>query len=162
MIGLGNALFYGTMILASFRIGYLSNRYGHRKVLITSAALFPLFPLLLSLGKGPELYYVACLTGGAIYALLSGALLNHLMDRVPANDRPAHMAIHNLSLNLGILAGSLLGPISADLIGLQQSIFLGAVLRLLAAIFFLLWRRSQPCFSLLQCQIIRSQLLPLV
>jgi MFS family permease len=139
MIGLGNALFYGTMILASFRIGYLSNRYGHRKVLIVSAALFPVFPLFLGLGRGPVVYYLACLAGGAVYALLTGALLNHLMDRVPANDRPAHMAIHNLALNLGILSGSLLGPLSAELIGLRPSLFLGTALRLLAAGFFLLW-----------------------
>src|SRR4030042_2237532 len=37
MIGLGNAFFYGTMILASFRLSYLSNRFGHRKILIASA-----------------------------------------------------------------------------------------------------------------------------
>jgi predicted MFS family arabinose efflux permease len=139
MIGLGNAFFYGTMILASFRLSYLSNRYGHRNVLIVSAVLFPVFPLFLGFGNGAGMYYVACLTGGAVYALLSGALLNRLMEKVPADDRPAHMSIHNLALNLGILAGSLLGPVSADLIGLRASILVGAVLRLLAAGFFILW-----------------------
>jgi len=71
--------------------------------------------------------------------MLSGALINRLMERVPVNDRPAHMAIHNLALNLGILAGSLLGPVAADLIGLQSSLIGAAGLRLLAAGFFLLW-----------------------
>jgi len=61
------------------------------------------------------------------------------MEKVPANDRPAHMAIHNLALNIGILAGSLLGPISAEVIGLQAAIFLSAGLRLLAAGFIWLW-----------------------
>ena len=42
--------------------------------------------------------------------LLNGALVNRLMETVPDDDRPAHMAIHNLALNLGILLGSLLGP----------------------------------------------------
>ena len=139
MIGIGNALFYGTMMLASIRLSYISTRFGHRKVLIASAALFPVFPLLLAMAKGPELYYLACLLGGGVFALLSAALINRLMERVPANDRPAHMAIHNLSLNIGILAGSLLGPITADLIGLQESLFLGAALRLLAAGFLWLW-----------------------
>jgi len=139
MIGLGTAMFYGAMMLASFRLGYYSTRYGHRKVLLVSAALFPIFPLLLGMAKGPELYYLACLIGGAINAMLSGAIINRLMDRVPADDRPAHMALHNLALNLGILAGSLLGPVSADLIGVQPSLFVGAGLRLLAAGFFWLW-----------------------
>jgi len=139
MIGLGTAIFYGAMMLASFRLGYYSTRYGHRKVLVVSAALFPIFPLLLGMAKGPGLYYLACLIGGGINAMLSGAIINRLMARVPSDDRPAHMALHNLSLNLGILAGSLLGPVSADLIGVQPSLFVGAGLRLLAAGFFWLW-----------------------
>jgi MFS family permease len=139
MIGIGNAFFYGTMIIASIRLSYISTKYGHRKVLIVSAAFFPVFPLLLAMANGPELYYLACLLGGGVFALLSAALINRLMERVPANDRPAHMAIHNLSLNIGILAGSLLGPMTADFIGLQESLFLAAALRLLAAGFLWLW-----------------------
>ena len=139
MIGLGNAFFYGTMMLASFRLSALSTRYGHRNLLIISSLLFPVFPLLLGIAKGPELYYLACLIGGGVFAILSGALINRLMERVPAGDRPAHMTIHNLALNIGILAGSLLGPISADLIGLQASILLSAGLRLLVTGFLWLW-----------------------
>jgi MFS family permease len=139
MIGLGNAFFYGTMMLASFRLSHYSTRFGHRNILIVSSALFPVFPLLLGMAKGPELYYLACLVGGAVYAMLTGAIINRLMERVPADDRPAHMTIHNLALNIGILAGSLLGPVSANLIGLQASLFLGAGLRLLAAGLFWLW-----------------------
>ncbi len=139
MIGLGTAIFYGAMMLGSFRLGYYSSRYGHRKVLWISAMLFPAFPLIIGFAKGPELYYLACLIGGAVNAMLSGAIVNRLMERVPANDRPAHMTIHNMALNLGVLLGSLLGPVSADLIGLQPSLFLGAGLRLLAGVFFFLW-----------------------
>ncbi len=139
MIGLGNAIFYSAMMLASFRLRDFSTRYGHRKVLMASAALFPIFPLLMGLATGPILYYLACLIGGGVNAMLTGAIINRLMERVPADDRPAHMTLHNLALNLGILGGSLLGPVSADLIGLQPSLFLGAGLRLLAAGLFLLW-----------------------
>ncbi len=139
MIGLGTAIFYGAMMLASLRLSYFSTRFGHRKVLMVSAALFPLFPLFLGMAKGPELYYLACLFGGGINAMLTGAIINRLMERVPSRDRPAHMAWHNLALNLGILIGSFLGPVSANLIGLQPSLFLGAGLRLLAAGFFWLW-----------------------
>lgn len=139
MIGLGNAFFYGTMMLASFRLSALSTRFGHRNLLILSSLLFPVFPLLLGIAKGPGLYYLACLIGGGVFAMLSGALINRLMERVPAGDRPAHMTIHNLALNIGILAGSLLGPISADLIGLQAAILLSAGARLLATVFLWLW-----------------------
>jgi MFS family permease len=139
MIGVGTALFYGTMMVASFRLGYVSTHFGHRKVLLTSAALFPIFPFLMGVATGPVLYYLACLIGGGVNAMLTGALLNRLMERVPSNDRPAHMTLHNLAFSLGILAGSLLGPLSANLVGLQLSLFLGAGLRLLAAGLFWIW-----------------------
>ncbi len=139
MIGLGTAIFYGSMMAASFRLGYVSTKYGHRKVLIVSAALFPIFPLLMGIANGPALYYLACLIGGAVNAMLTGAVLNRLMERVPPGDRPAHMTLHNLALNLGILAGSLLGPLSAGLFGLQPSLYISAALRLLAAGLFWLW-----------------------
>ena len=139
MIGIGTAIFYGAMMVGSFRLSYLSTRYGHRKVLWISAALFPAFPLLLGAATGPELYYLACLVGGGVNAMLSGAIINRLMERVPANDRAAHMTLHNLALNLGVLGGSLLGPVAANLIGTQPSLLLSAGLRLLAAGFFWLW-----------------------
>jgi predicted MFS family arabinose efflux permease len=63
-------------------------------------------------------------------------LLNRLMERVPEGDRPAHMALHNLGLNLGILVGSLLGPIIAGGLGLQCSLLLAAGLRLLSGVLF--------------------------
>jgi predicted MFS family arabinose efflux permease len=88
------------------------------------------------------LYYLACLIGGGVNALLSGGVINRLMERVPPNDRPAHMALHNLALNLGILAGSMLGPISANLIGMHLSLILGSGLRLLAAGLLWLWDKG--------------------
>ncbi len=139
MIGIGTAIFYGAMMLASFRLTHFSTRYGHRKLLAVSAALLPTFPLLLGIARGPVMYFMACLLGGGINAMLTGALINRLMEKVPSDDRPAHMALHNLALNLGILAGSLLGPVAAGLMGTQPSLILSAGLRLLAAGFFFLW-----------------------
>jgi MFS family permease len=139
MIGIGTAIFYGAMMVASFKLGSISAHHGHRKVLIVSAAMFPIFPLFLGIAKGPVLYYLACVIGGGINAMLSGAIINRLMEKVPSDDRPAHMAVHNLALNLGILGGSLLGPASAHFFGVQPSLIVGAGLRLLAAVFFWLW-----------------------
>jgi MFS family permease len=139
MIGIGTAIFYGAMMLGSFRLSHISTRYGHRNVLWASAALFPTFPLLLGVAKGPVLYFLACLIGGGVNAMLGGAIINRLMERVPADDRAAHMTLHNMALNLGILAGSLLGPVAANLMGTQPSLILSAGLRLLAAGFFFLW-----------------------
>jgi hypothetical protein len=75
-------------------------------VLAAGALLFGHYPLLLGLAQDATLYWVASVGGGLVWALLSGGLINRLMERVPEDDRPAHMTLHNLVLNLGILAGS--------------------------------------------------------
>lgn len=66
-----------------------------------------------------------------MWGLLNGALVNRLMERVPDDDRPAHMAIHNLALNLGILLGSLLGPSLAAGFDLRGAMLGAGILRLL-------------------------------
>jgi predicted MFS family arabinose efflux permease len=71
--------------------------------------------------------------------LLSGALLNRLIERVPDNDRPAHMALHNLALNLGILIGSFSGPLLVVVLDLRIALLLAGGLRLIAAVLFWLW-----------------------
>jgi MFS family permease len=136
-ISLGSAMFHGTMILGSLLLNRVSIRFGHRKVMLFGVFLFGQFPLLLGLAQDARLYYAACLISGVVFAFLNGGLINRLMERVPADDRPAHMALHNLSLNLGILAGSLLGPVIGDWLGLREALFIGTGLRLLAAV--LLW-----------------------
>jgi hypothetical protein len=35
--------------------------------------------------------------------------LNRMMERVPADDCPAQMALHNRALNLGVLCGVFMG-----------------------------------------------------
>jgi MFS family permease len=137
-ISLGTAMFHGTMMIGSLFLNRLSITFGHRKVMLLGVFLLSLFPLLLALSRDASLYYVACLLGGFIFSFLNGGLINRLMERVPATDRPAHMALHNLALNLGILAGSLLGSLFGEWIGLREALFLTVGLRLLAAI--LLWR----------------------
>ena len=137
-ISLGGAMFNGTMMIGSLFLYRLSARLGHRKVMLMGVLLFGVFPFLLSFARDERMYYLACLIGGPIVALINGGLTNRLMERVPADDRPAHMALHNLALNLGILLGSLVGPLCADWLGLREALYLGAALRLLAGL--LLWR----------------------
>jgi MFS family permease len=137
-ISLGGAMFHGTMMVGSLFLSRLSVTLGHRKLMLLGAFLFAQFPLLLGLASDAGLYYLACLLGGSIFAFLNGGLVNRLMERVPAADRPAHMALHNLALNMGILAGSMLGPLFGEWIGLREALYLTAGLRLLAAV--VLWK----------------------
>ena len=138
-ISLGSALFHLAMLLASLRLRGLSARFGHRDILIYSALFYSLYPLLNAMAQGGNLFWVASFVGGGAWAITNGGLVNRLMERVPENDRPAHMALHNLALNLGILSGSLLGPFLGNWIGLRAAMFVGAGLRLLAGILLGVW-----------------------
>jgi len=138
-ISLGTAIFHFTVMAVSLRLGWISARLGHRRVLVWGGILFGFYPVLIYLARGAELYWVASLFGGMIWALLAGGLINRLMERVPVSDRPAHMALHNMALNLGILAGSLLGPLLGDWLGMRNAILSTAFMRVIAGFMFLLW-----------------------
>ena len=138
-ISVGNALFHGATLMVSMRLHVVSARLGHQRVLAISALLFGVYPWLVGLAQDATLYWVASFSGGAVWGLLAGALVTRLMERVPEDDRPAHMALHSLALNLGVLTGSLLGPLLGDGLGLREAMFVAAALRLGAGLLLLVW-----------------------
>ncbi len=139
VISLGNALFYLTMMIASMNLGRVSARFGHRKVLVYSALLMGFYPLCAGLARTPFLYWVASFGGGFVSGMVTGGLINRLMERAPEDDRPAHMAFYNIALNLGMLGGSLAGPFASGVLGLRSALIFSAGLRTLAGIFLLIW-----------------------
>ena len=137
-IGLGNAFFYTTMMLASLGLAALSNRLGYRRVLILGAMLYGLFPLLNGIAMNVSLFFLASMAGGIAWAVTNGGLVNRLMELAPDEDRPTSMTLHNIALNMGILFGSLGGPLLAAQMGLREFLLLSAGLRFLAGFVFLL------------------------
>ncbi len=138
VISAGHAVFWGTLLVASAQLGRLSAKIGHHRVMVLGTLFYGLYPLLNGLAVDATLFFVASFIGGAVWGIANGGLVNRLMERVPDDDRPAHMALHNLALNLGILVGSLLGPALAEWLNLRDALLISAGLRLLGAI--LLWR----------------------
>jgi MFS family permease len=138
-ISVGSTLFYLSMLVASLRLPYLTSRLGHKRVLVIGALGYSLYPILIGLAHGPVLFWLASLLGGVLWGLTSAALINRLMERVPEAERPAYMALHNLALNIGTLAGALSGPLLGEWMGIQPALLLGAVLRILAGILLLIW-----------------------
>jgi MFS family permease len=137
-ISLGSALFYVAMIFTSMALRRVTNRLGHRRLLHVSSLLYAVYPFLTWLAVDATLFWIASLLGGAVWGLLNGALVNRLMEKVPDGDRPAHMALHNLALNLGILIGSMLGPSLAAVFELRGAMLGAAGLRLLGGLILLL------------------------
>jgi predicted MFS family arabinose efflux permease len=137
-ISIGNAIFQSTLFLASLVMPMLALRWGVRWLMVGSALLYGAYPLINALAGGPELFLVASISGGAVWGLASVSLATRLFERVPADDRPAHMALYNLALNFGSLSGSLVGTLLAGWLGLREALLISAALRLVAG--FLLWR----------------------
>ena len=52
------------MMLASFGLGFLSRRMGHRRILIAGSLLFGLYPLLIGLAWEATLFWLASIAGG--------------------------------------------------------------------------------------------------
>jgi hypothetical protein len=138
-ISLGNALFFALVTYVSLRLSRLATRYGYHGIAVRGGIILGGYPLLLFLAQDAYLFWVASLVGGLSVGLLNGGLVNRLMERVPEGDRPAHMALHNLVMNLGILAGSLSGPLLADWIGLRPMLLASSGLRMLGGFFLLIW-----------------------
>jgi MFS family permease len=138
-IGLGTAIFQLMITATSLFLGRIAGRVSHRKQLIASALVFGQYPLLLYLARDAGLYWLASVIGGVIFATLSVGLLNRLMERVPEDDRPAHMALHNLVFSMGVLVGSFVGPLLAGWIGLRQVLLVSAGLRVAAGVMMIFW-----------------------
>ncbi len=138
-ISLGNALYYLSMLMFSLSLKKWSERLGHRRILIIGGLTIFLYPLFTGLARNAILYWVGTFVSGAAWAFANAGLVNRLMERVPEDDRPAHMALHNLVLNIGILAGSMSGPALGEVFGLRNAILISVVLRFLGGVILSIW-----------------------
>lgn len=138
-ISIGNSIFYATLLVASLGLSRLTKKIGNHRVLTVGTLLYGLYPILHAVAYEAWMFYVASLIGGLVWGVANGGLVNRLMERVPENDRPAHMALHNLALNIGILLGSLLGPGLAEWLNIREALFIAGGLRVLGGILLALW-----------------------
>lgn len=134
-ISLGHSLFNILVFLASMRVGRYLSRYGNKRMLIIGTILYGAYPFFLGLASDIRLFLVASFVGGIAWAIVNTSMLNRLMEIVPDDDRPAYMALHNLTMNLGILVGSSIGPLLGEFVGLQVALLIASGLRVLSSVF---------------------------
>ncbi len=137
-ISLGTALFQVVVFLGSTQLARVSERLGYHRVTVVGAVLMSLYPFLTAASHDLTLFLVTAAVGGVAWSLAGGGLSNYILERVPENDRPAHLAWYNLALNGAVLLGVLCGSFVAEQIGLALALGLAAGLRLLAAL--AIWR----------------------
>ena len=138
-IGVGTALFYLTVLFGSTRLSRIVQRLGHKKVTGLGVAGMALYPFLLALSDQVWHYYFVSLLGGFIWALAGGAFANYMLEHIPPDDRPSHLAWYSIILNMAVLIGSLGGPLIAGEMGLSGALMLFALLRLLSGLGILKW-----------------------
>jgi MFS family permease len=137
-ISIGTAFFQVAVFFTSMRLGKVSDRIGHHHLMVVSVLGYAAFPLFIGIWPTVPSYMLGAAIGGIGWGFLGGALGNRLMERVPDDDRPAHMALFNITLNLGVLVGSVFGPVLGDWTGLQTAMIIGGIVRILSA--GILWR----------------------
>ncbi len=147
-IGIGNALFYLTLMVGSLALAPVTARIGMYWPMTVGAVLYGLYPLIMAQAHDAWLYYVASLLGGVIWGIAGGSLTGWLMEGVPADDRPSHMALHNVVLNLGTLSGTLLGPALASLVGTRDGLWISGWMRVVAGVAIGLLARPRPTAAL--------------
>lgn len=136
-LGIGNSLFYFTGLLASTQLGRIVQRYGNKKATGWGAIGFGIFPLVLTFTQNYIHYYILCFACGFMFAIVNGAYANYMLESIPPDDRPSHLAWYTISLNFAILTSSIIGPIIGDVIGLIPALILFGSLRFASGIFIL-------------------------
>ena len=138
-LGIGTACFYFTVLIGSTQLRRIAHRMGNKNLTGWSAALLAVYPFLLSISTKVWHFYGLSLIGGVNFAMMSGSYANYMLEHIPADDRPSHLAWYNIILNAAILIGSLTGPIIGDYMGLSMALMLIAGLRLLSGLSILKW-----------------------
>jgi MFS family permease len=138
-IGLGNAVFYGTVLLTSMQISRLTKRFSNHTLLLWGALGMSLYPLLTAVTTDLTLFLVVSAIGGVTWGLVAGCQANYLLERIPENRRPAYLAWYHLALNGAVLIGSLSGPLLAGQTGLIAMLVIAGFARLAAGLFMWRW-----------------------
>lgn len=138
-IGWINAVYYLVMLGVAPFLAPLSRRFGNYRLTVAGALSLGLYPLLVALSYEMVMLTMASVVIGLVWAILSGALVNRLLEIIPEDARAPHLALYNLALNGATLAGTMLGPMLGDWIGMREALVLIAILRLVSGAVMVRW-----------------------
>ncbi|MBK7451496.1 MAG: MFS transporter [Anaerolineales bacterium] len=97
------------------------------------------YPLMLAFAQNVWQFYALSFLGGFLFAMVNGAYANYMLENIPPDDRPSHLAWYTIMFNFAILASSLIGPVTADAIGLINALIVFGIARMLDGLFLLKW-----------------------
>ena len=138
-LGTGTALYYLSVLIGSTQFRKVAHRYGNKIVTGWSVAGMAIYPFMLAVAHTVWNYYVLSFLGGFLFAMVNGAYINYMLEKIPPDDRPSHLAWYSIVLNVAILSSSLMGPAIAEMTGLVNALIVFGVLRILAGMAILKW-----------------------
>jgi MFS family permease len=138
-LGISTAIFYLTVLLGSTQLHNVVHRLGNKRTTGWGVAAMATYPIIVAYSHNIAIFYFASIVGGFAWSLAGGAYANYMLEHIPPDDRPPHLAWYNIALNVAILLGSLAGPAISDQIGLFNALILFGILRFLAGIAILKW-----------------------
>lgn len=134
-----NAVYYLTMLLVAPFLGWSTHRFGNFRLTAWGALALCVYPVIIAFSTGISHLVVASIVIGFIWAIMSGSLANRLLEIIPDDRRPSHLALYNLALNIATLSGTMLGPVLADLTGLREALLIIAAVRLVSGLVVTRW-----------------------
>lgn len=138
-LGIGTALYYLSVLIGSTQFRRVAQRYGNKKVTGWGVAGISLYPFMLAASHNVWQFYLLSFLGGFLFSMVNGAYINYMLENIPPDDRPSHLAWYSIVLNVAILASSLMGPAIAEVTGLVNALIIFGVLRILAGLAILKW-----------------------
>jgi MFS family permease len=116
--------------------GVLVDRWGPRRVLLTTGLVVPLMPWAWALASSPLHLVPVDAIAGFVWAGYNLANFNLLLSLTPEDHRSRATALYSMIVTLSLAAGAMIGGVMATHWGLIAVFVLSGLGRLVAALFF--------------------------
>lgn len=133
-ISQASALFWVAHFVGSLQSRRLSQRLGFRRLTGWGLIIVTLTLVMFTYSFQRWIYLAHSLIGGIGWAWIASGLINFVLERIPADDRPSHLAWFNVINNAAALLCGLLAPLIAGWLGMAATLLLAAALRLVVGV----------------------------
>jgi MFS family permease len=139
IISLAASLFSLVLFLVSSQAGSISRRFGYRQMTGIGMLIAGVSTALFTFSFSPWIYFATQLVGGLGWAMFNNGLINYLLENIPPDDRPAHLAWFNIVANAAVLLCGLLSQQVVGGLGLFGGMLLAVALRFFSGFAILKW-----------------------
>jgi len=134
IISLAASLFSLVLFVVSAKAGAISRRINFRQMTGYGMLIASGSTMLFVLSFEPWVYFATQLVGGLGWAIFNNGAVNYLLENIPADDRPPHLAWFNIAANAAVLLCGLLSQTLVGSLGLSGGMLLAVAFRLISGL----------------------------